>query len=800
MPASDENDIRFLNPEPPKFTQQQAKQSAFDLFGLTGEMKPLYSERDQNFRIRSPKDDFVFKISNAHEDASVIDLQTKTLLHLAKNDPNLPVPEVVLNKNGKDHDFIEADDGKQHMVRVLTYLPGVVMADLPTSDALYQDVGAVMARSGIALRDFFHPAAGYDLLWDLRQLPKIRCLTQYLDDATLREMVEQDLDFTCEYILPQLSGMRSQIIHNDGNIHNLIVDPNNPDKVSGLVDFGDMMHAPLIFDLAVSAGSLTLDSTDPLAVMCQVAAGYDRVLPLEEKEIDLLSHLAVGRISQELLIAAKRRHDDPNAAEYVLADEASFSKIILVLLNVGHQAMRARLREICRFPCADNGKVEVPNSQVDDIAPLLKRREQTLGKTLELAYDKPFHVVRGEGVWLYDADGNRHLDVYNNVPHVGHCHPHVVKTVSRQLATLNTNTRYLFDNVVSYAERLAASLPSDLSSCIFVNSGSEANDAAMRIARTLTKKQGAIIMEDAYHGITESIDELSPAAYPGVQAPNPVARVRTLEAPDMYRGRFRDDPENASRLYAQSADTAIQSLQEIGLGTAAFMIDSSFSSNGILPVLPGYLPAVTDKVRAAGGLIIADEVQIGFGRCGSHFWGFEAQAIMPDIVTLGKPIGNGISLGVVVTTPAIREAFGEEIDFFSTFGGNPVACAAAHAVFDVIEQEGLLENARDNGHYMREGLRQISDQYPAIGDVRGQGLFIGIEIVTDRISKQPDAMMADRIRNRLREKRVLVGRESRTGNVIKVRPPLAFRREHTDILLEAFGETLAELCPSVQPR
>lgn len=794
MPASDKNEIRFLSPQPPEFTQQQAEKVVLDLFGLTGEMKALDSERDQNFRIQAAEGDFVLKISNADEDVSTIDLQTKALLHLAKNDPNLPVPEVVLNKKGKDHDFIIADDGKQYLVRALTYLPGEVMAELSVSDGLYQDVGAVMAKSGIALRDFFHPAAGYDLIWDLRQLPKIRPFTQYLEDTALREMVEQDLDFTCEHILPQLSGLRSQVIHNDGNIHNFIVDPNNPDKVSGLVDFGDMMHAPLIFDLAVSAGSMTLDSTDPLAVMCAVAVGYDRVLPLEEKEIDLLSYLAVGRIIQELLIAVKRQHDDPNTIQYLLADEASFSRIISDLLDVGHQSMRTRLRESCQFPSADSGKVNLPNAPCDDMSGLIKRREQALGKTLELAYDKPFHVVRGEGVWLYDADGNRHLDVYNNVPQVGHCHPHVVKAVSRQLATLNTNTRYLFDNVVSYAERLAASLPGDLGSCIFVNSGSEATDAAMRIARTLTKKQGAIVIEEAYHGISESIDELSPSAYLGAQPPKLGARVRTLEAPDMYRGRFSDDPENAARLYAQSADIAIESLQQSGLGTAAFMIDSSFSSSGIFSILPGYLPAVTDKVRAAGGLIIADEVQIGFGRSGSHFWGFEAQGIMPDIVTLGKPVANGISLGVVVTTPAIREAFGEEIDFFSTFGGNPVACAAAHAVFDVIEQEGLLDNARDNGDYMRKGFRQLCAQYPAIGDVRGQGLFIGVEIVTDPISKQPDAVMANRIRNRLREKRVLVGSETRAGNVIKIRPPLAFRREHTDILLEAFAETLAELC------
>lgn len=794
MPGSNENEIRFLDPAPPKLSLQVAEKAAHELFGLKGTIKLLHSERDQNFRIQTAQGDYVFKISNALEDHSAVDLQTRTLLHIAKNDPSLPVPRVVFNNKGKPHDFIETADGTRHLVRVLTYLPGVVITNAPKSTALYENVGGLIARASLALRGFYHPAAGYDLLWDLRHLVKLRSLTQYLEDKELRAAVERDLDFTNQYILPRLSGMRSQIIHNDGNPHNLIVDTANPEQPGGLIDFGDMMHAPLIFDLAVAAGSMTLNSPDPLETMCRVAAGYDRVLALEENEIDILSHLAVGRICQELLVATQRRNADPDAQAYVLGDIDPYTKSLSLLLDIGHQEMRTRLREACRFPDYCPRGQTVPDAQADDIAPLLKRRARSLGKTLELVYDKPFHVVRGEGPWLYDADGNRHLDVYNNVPHVGHCHPHVVKTVSRQLAALNTNTRYLFDNVVSYAERLAATLPDDLGSCIFVNSGSEANDAAMRIARTLTNNQGAIIMEDAYHGITESIDELSPAAYLGSEPPQLAARVRTLEAPNMYRGRFCDDPKNAAGLYAQSADLAIQSLQDTGMGIAAFMIDSSFSSNGILPVLPGYLPAVVEKVRAAGGLIIADEVQIGFGRCGSHLWGFEAQDIVPDIVTLGKPVANGISLGVVVTTPDIRERFGESVDFFSTFGGNPVACAAAHAVFDVIEQEGLLENARDTGDYMREGLRELADQYPVIGDVRGQGLFIGVEIVHDRISKEPAADLADQLRNRLREKRVLVGRETRAGNIIKVRPPLAFRRKHADILLAAFELALAELC------
>lgn len=792
MTPESTSNIRFLAPVPPQFSQQQAEEAASELFGLEGVFKPLNSERDQNFRIQTGDGDYVFKISNAKEDPAAIDFQTQSLLHIARSDPSLPIPQVILTRDNNPQAFMTSADGTRHLVRVLSYLPGTILTEVPRSRPLFKDVGAVIAQSGVALRGFFHPAAGYDLLWDLRHLVKLRPLTEYIDDTALRHAIERDLDYTLEHIFPRLAGMRSQIIHNDGNTHNIIVDPANPAKVAGLVDFGDMMHAPLIFDLAVSAGSMTLDSDDPVETLCDVAAGYDSVSALESDEINLLSHLAVGRITQELLVAAKRQADDPEASAYVVGDQKAYRIALDQLLSLGHQHMRGRLRDACRFPTDCPTGVAAPGAIQDDIKPLLKRRQSSLGKTLELAYDQPFHVVRGEGVWLYDADGQRHLDVYNNVPHVGHCHPHVVKAVSRQLAALNTNTRYLFDNVVSYAERLTATLPDGLDSCIFVNSGSEANDAAMRIARTLTGNQGAIVVEDAYHGITESIDELSPSVYPG-NPPQLAARVRTIEAPNMYRGRFADDPENAARLYAESADIAIQSLAQSGHGTAAFMVDASLSSSGILPRLPGYLPAVVEKVRAAGGLIIADEVQIGFGRSGSHLWGFEAQDIMPDIITLGKPVANGIAMGVVITTTEIRERFGEEIDFFSTFGGNPVACAAAHAVLDVIEQEGLRENARDTGDYIRTELSRLAEQCPVIGDVRGQGLFCGIEIVRDKASKEPAADIADSIRNRLREKHVLVGREGRAGNIIKVRPPLAFRREHAELLIATFADVLKTL-------
>ena len=786
-------DIKFLTPSPPLFTEQRVSDAAQRLFGLEGNLKALYSERDQNFRIDTGEQCYVIKIANREEDLNAVDLQIRALLHIAQCDPLLPVPRVVPARNGSLHEFIEATDGTRHLVRVLSYLPGQVMVDAPRSAALYEDVGRTLARCGLALRGFFHPAAGYDLLWDLRKLNDLRPLTRVIDDKPLRGSLDTALEQLVSNVLPQVSSMRAQIIHNDANLYNLLVDATNPAQITGLVDFGDMLHAPLIFDLAIAAGSMTFDNPDPLESLCHLTRAYDSVLPLEEGEINALPQLALGRVIQELLIAAKRQVDDPESSDYVLANLDASVSAVEALLAAGHAQVRNRLRDACRFPkyCpVSTTKCASDNLAADNTGELLGRRSAVLGASLELAYNKPFHVLRGEGVWLYDADGRRHLDAYNNVPHVGHCHPQVVKAVSRQLGTLNTNTRYLFDNVVSYAERLGALLPGKLGSCIFVNSGSEANDAAMRMARTLTGKQGAIVMADAYHGISESIDELSPGAYPGAEPPSLADRVRVLAAPDLYRGQLREAPD-AIGTYAGQVDDALNSLKGSGHGTAAFMVDCSFSSNGILSPLPGYLSAVTKKVRAAGGLIIADEVQIGFGRSGTHMWGFEAQGFMPDIVTLGKPIANGLSMGAVVTTPDIRDAFGKQIDFFSTFGGNPVASAAAHAVLDVIEGEGLMENARLSGEYLRKGLRELATQYPVIGDVRGQGLFVGVDIVRDPDSRERASDIADGIRNHLRENRVLVGRDSRAGNVIKIRPPMVFEIAHVDILLGAFDAALA---------
>lgn len=417
---------------------------------------------------------------------------------------------------------------------------------------------------------------------------------------------------------------------------------------------------------------------------------------------------------------------------------------------------------------------------------LLERRRRYLGPAYSLFYREPVHLVRGEGAWLFDAAGRRYLDCYNNVASVGHCHPRVVEALARQAATLNTHTRYLHEHVVDYAERLAATLPDPLSVCMFVCTGTEANDLALRIARAVTGNHGVIVTEDAYHGNSTAVFEMSTEEYPAAERPD---YLEAVAAPCRYRGPCRDS-DDPGIAYAGRVADAVAALAARGHRPALFVTDNAFSSNGVLTAPPGYLREAYRVVRAAGGLAVADEVQSGLCRLGDHYWGFEDSDVVPDIVTMGKPLGDGHPLAAVVTTPEIAAAFARRYGYFNTFGGNPVSAAVGLAVLDVIEDEGILPHVGETGRYLRAGLQRLADQHEAIGDVRGKGLFFGVEIVRDRATREADVEAAARIREHLRRHGVLLGTTGPLNNVLKIRPPLVFGREHADTLLAALQHAL----------
>lgn len=418
---------------------------------------------------------------------------------------------------------------------------------------------------------------------------------------------------------------------------------------------------------------------------------------------------------------------------------------------------------------------------------LFQRRQKVLGRSYRHFYAQPLQLVRGEGVWLYDHEGRRYLDCYNNVPSVGHCHPHVVKALSEQAATLNTHTRYLHEAVVDYAEMLGDLLPGDLSVCTFVCTGTEANDLAYRMAKTVTGNDGAIVTAGAYHGNSTLVTELSPDKDSHRSGQDFIVDV---EPPYTYRGPYSADHPDVDQAYAALVDDAIELLAARGRKPAMMMIDNIYDAKAILTPGPAYLQGVYRKVRNAGGLVIADEVQSGLCRLGDHYWGFEDSDVIPDIVTMGKPIGDGHPLAVVVTTPEISRAFAKKTHYFNTFGGNPVSARVGRAVLEVVEAEGILENVKHTGRYFKEGLIGLARGSDMVGEVRGKGLFLGLELVKDQNSREPAVNVAQEVVERMRSAGVLMATTGEHGNVLKFRPPLVFEKEHADIALEKLAAAL----------
>jgi len=430
---------------------------------------------------------------------------------------------------------------------------------------------------------------------------------------------------------------------------------------------------------------------------------------------------------------------------------------------------------------------EVPPVEADS---LLERRYRVLGRNSPLFYDKPLHLVRGEGVWLYDADGKRYLDAYNNVPHVGHCHPHVVAALGRQAATLNTHTRYLDENVVAYAERLTSLFDPQLSMAMFCCTGSEANELALRIARDCSVGMGIISTAWAYHGNTAAVMQVSSLFTPEEKR-GPY--VRTVPVMDPYRDRGARTDEELAAVYADDVRRAIDAFSADGVRFAGLLFCTAFSSEGLPTVPAGFMAKALAHVYAAGGLFIADEVQAGFGRLGSHLWGHQKLGVVPDIVTLGKPMGNGHPLaGVIARRDLVNEFAGRNM-YFNTFGGNPVSAAVGMAVLDVIENEHLLDNATAVGNYTIAKLKKLADRHALIGDVRGSGLFFAVELVSDRGTKLPATAQTKRLVNLMRERGVLISRIGLNDNILKIRPPMPFSRQHADLLVDTLDRAMADL-------
>jgi 4-aminobutyrate aminotransferase-like enzyme/Ser/Thr protein kinase RdoA (MazF antagonist) len=750
-----------LRTSPPVFSAAQAERILRDTYGLLGSVRALSGERDCNFHLSTPDGrGYVLKIIDREAGPETVDCQVGVLRHLAEQDPSLPVPRVFPSTLGEDTGHVIGVDGIQYTTCLIGFLPGRLLAAGPPPRTVLENVGDTLARLDRALQGFFHPALGQHLAWDVRRLPELAEHVRYIESSSVRDDIETVVGSLRGH-LAALGALRSQAIHGDCHGQNLLVDPAQG-AVSGILDFGDMIHAPRILEPAVTMSELLTEGLAPLAAVSAVLEAYALRQPLEGAEIEVLYDLIAARHAATLLVHAWRGRHDPVGARVLDHSAVTAARSLRTLLAAG----RASLTREWHAAAGTRSEVWAgPDASAD-----LARRHRLLGKGSELFYDKPLHLVRGAGVWLFDPLGNAYLDVYNNVPHVGHAHPAVVRAVQRQAAILATHTRYLHSGILDYAERLLAKLPARLNACLFVNSGSEANDVAWRMAQFATGHLGALVMRNAYHGITHAVAALTPGVGEPLE-PHVVA----IAAPHsgLQIAAARDD-----------VDAAIRILAERGFEPAAFYLDTALTSSGVYDPAPAWGAAVSDRVRAAGCLIVADEVQYGMGRPGSHFWGFERRGLDPDIVTLGKPVANGYPMGVVVANRDLIEAFQARFGFFSTFGGSAVAAAAGLAVLEVLEREELQANAASTGDYFRQQLEALAARHDALGELRGAGLLYGLQV--NGVGGLPARQCAKRIINLLAsEARVLIGYEGPDADILKLRPPMVFGREHVERVVEA---------------
>ncbi|MEM7582182.1 MAG: aminotransferase class III-fold pyridoxal phosphate-dependent enzyme [Acidobacteriota bacterium] len=771
----------------PDLTTQQALELASRHYGFSGEISPLPGERSQNFLIRDADNELrVLKIANAEEPSGILEAQIRALEHLAGRLPDGTVQQPCATEKGAAMMEIEGAGGSRHLAHLVTYLEGQPLAEIEhRSPDLLRSVGHLIASVDGALDAFDHPAARRDLVWDLRQATHQRSQVDQIPTLRRRALAARYLDDFERQVIPRLDDLPEGVIHNDGNDHNVMVrDAAGQPRATALIDFGDLVHSKRVFGLAISAAYAALGSRDPLEAIAAVVAGYDAARPLEEAELDVLFASIRARLAVSVTISARRKLERPEDA-YVAVSERPAWDAMDRLAGVDSDLARQRLALACGRGGSDTESAGRSPEEIVDV------RRRHLGPSLSLSYDQPLKIVRGWMQYLFDHQGRPFLDCVNNVCHVGHCHPRVVDAAHRQMQQLNTNTRYLHDHLADYAERLVATLPDPLSVCYFVCTGSEANDLALRLARAYTGQHGIAVVDGDYHGHTGCLIDISPYKHDGPGGAGTPPHVRKVRMPDTYRQRLPQGVD-AGREYSAEVAEAIAWLERSGHGFAAFISESLLSCGGQIVPPEGYFEHAFQHTRAAGGVCILDEVQVGFGRVGSHFWAFESHDVVPDIVTVGKPIGNGHPLAAVITTPEIARAFANGMEYFNTFGGNPVSCAVGLAVLDVIEEEGLQARALEVGQGLLAGLERLRERHPIIGDVRGLGLFLGAELVRDPDTLEPAADEASRIVDRMKRRGYLLSTDGPLHNVIKIKPPLPFTRDNAEGLLRDLDHVLSE--------
>jgi len=748
-------------------------------YGLAGNLTRLPGENLNYLVAAPPGERYVLKIAPPERDSAVIDMEYRAVRHAAERCSDIHLPGTVLTRSGKAAAGWSSG-GTPVRAQLLEFVSGTPWCDLEThDDHLLVDLGHKLAALDLAFSEFSDDAMHRSHRWDLSALGQHRNKVSLIGDGDRRRTLEWAFHLWAAAGASGLRDLPAGYIHGDANDENLLVENN---AVTGLLDFGDSLYNPVVCNLAIALAYALLSQTEPLVAAGKLVAAYHGIRPLTEPELQVLFPLICGRLANTIAVAAERKLEDAGHPNWFVTEDGAWRLLERLSKVNPSDALDALASGISGRP---TGHAGAPPAE------LMQRRKRCIGPSLSVSYKEPLKIVRGRGQFLFDYRGRPYLDLVNNICHVGHCHPRVVAAGQRQMAELNTNTRYLYDGLTDYAERLCATMPEPLSVCYFVNSGSEANELAIRLARTHTGWQDMLVVDAAYHGNTGRLVSISPYKFMrsgGSGAAEPW--VHMVPMADGYRGQHKGQGLQAGVAYGDAVGEIIGAAAS---PVAAFITETIWSCGGQVVPPQGYLRTAFDHVRNAGGVCIVDEVQVGFGRVGSTFWGFQLQDVVPDIVVMGKPMGNGHPMGAVVTTPEIAASFANGMEYFNSFGGNPVSCAIGLAVLDVIEDESLQPRALQLGNHFKSGLEGLAQKHPLIGDVRGEGLFIGAELVTDRDTREPAAGAATAIVNQMKGRGILMSTDGPLDNVLKIKPPMVITEGDVDMALRCLDEVLVRI-------
>ena len=748
----------------PKLTAEDSVIITKKLYGIDSQATRLVSYDDANFLMEAGPSSYILKVSNLEASRGYVSTQSQVMETLSQS--GLAAPKVLA-------EGLEDLAGDQHIVRLLSFVPGTFWSAVRAKNTdFYAGLGGFYGQVGKALLEYRHDHEDKTHRWDLKNALGVRHWAEHIEDHSRRRLVQYFFQQFEQRTQPRLAGLRQSQIHGDANQENVLVTPGG----FGLIDFGDTVRGPLIAELAILSAYALLDEGDyqgrDLELCTVLAHGYHNELPLQAAELEVLYDLIVVRLAVSVSVSSHALLSRPDDDYLKISREPAFLAMER-WLRLSPDLFVRHLKNALGF---EGGKLES--------ADLLGRRQQNLGANLGMSYKEPIQVTGSALCYLYD-ENRAYLDCVNNVPHVGHCHPHLVSAIQQQAARLNTNSRYLTPELVDYSERLLAEFPEELSVVYLVTSGTEANELALRLARSARPNRQLFCFEDAYHGNSEQMIGLSSYKFANHPDKGPLDFAHILKRPDSYRGEFRGP--NSGEGYLAELSLALKKLSEPPLG---MLVEPLMGCAGQVVLPEGYLAEACRLIQDAGGLFIADEVQIGLGRTGIGFSAAVSLGTKPDIITLGKPLGGSFPMSAVITTREVAAAFDDGMEFFSTFGGSSLACAAGGAVLDILAREELVANAKSTGDFILAEFNKLKSDYAYIGDVRGMGLFLGIEIVKETPEPTPDPEKAERLVEAMKAAGVLISVDGGAANVLKLKPPLIFGRLEAEELLRAFKSLL----------